>query len=288
MTCRPVFRGLLSTTKRWCICVAHRRCGKTVACVQKLFKGALESNLPDPRYGYVAPLYSQAKDVAWEYCRHYAKGLGGAINETELRVDLPNGARIRLYGADNPDRLRGIYLDGVVLDEFADMRPSVWGEVVRPMLSDRLGWATFIGTPKGHNEFWRLLQHAQGDEEWHWAVLKASETGLLSEKELIAARATMSDDRYEQEYECNFEAAIRGAIFASEMKKIRTDGRICALPLDPSEPVHTCWDIGKTDATAVWFFQAHGRMIHFVDYYENHHEGVAHYVQMLEDKRQER
>lgn len=288
MHCRPEFRGLLETDKRWAITVAHRRCGKTVACVQKLYKGAMECKRPDPRFAYLAPTYAQAKDAAWTYCKHYAAGLGATAHETELRIDLPNGARIRLYGADNPDRLRGIYLDGVVLDEFADMRPEVWGEVVRPMLSDRLGWATFIGTPKGHNEFYKLLQRAQKSEEWHWSILKASETGLLSDKELAAARSDMSDDRYEQEYECSFEAAIHGAIFASEMKKMRADGRICQLPLDPSEPVHTCWDIGKTDATAIWFFQAHGRMIHFVDYYENHHESVAHYVQVLEDKRRER
>jgi hypothetical protein len=79
-------------------------------------------------------------------------------NESELRVDLINGSMIRLYGADNPDALRGPYLDGVVLDEFADMKPEVWNEVVRPMLADRQGWATFIGTPKGKNEFWRLYE----------------------------------------------------------------------------------------------------------------------------------
>jgi hypothetical protein len=271
MHCRPEFRGLLETEKRWSITVAHRRAGKTVACVQKLFKGALECDKPDPRFAYVAPTYAQAKDAAWSYVKHYANGLGAVAHETELRVDLPNGARIRLYGADNPDRLRGIYLDGVVLDEFADMRPSVWGEVVRPMLSDRLGWASFIGTPKGQNEFWQLLEKARESDEWHWSILRASETGLLSAKELAAAKAD-----------------IQGAIFASEMKKMRAENRICQLPLDPSEPVHTCWDIGKTDATVIWFFQAHGRMIHFVDYCENHHESVAHYAQVLEDKRVDR
>ena len=85
-------------------------------------------------------------------------------NESELRVDLVNGSMIRLYGADNPDALRGPYLDGVVLDEFADMKPEVWHEVVRPMLADRRGWATFIGTPKGKNEFYRLYQNALKDD----------------------------------------------------------------------------------------------------------------------------
>src|SRR5262245_11669415 len=143
MMCRPAFQGLLQTSKRWCIALAHRRAGKTVACVQRLFKAGLETKLPDSRYAYVAPLYGQAKDVAWQYVTHYAQGLNATINQSELRVDLPNGSRIRLYGSDNPDRLRGLYLDGVILDEFADMRPSVWGEVIRPMLADRKGWACF-------------------------------------------------------------------------------------------------------------------------------------------------
>ena len=151
---RRQFQGFLSTDKRWSIAVAHRRAGKTVACIQKLTKGALECKLHEPRFAYVAPLYNQAKDIAWVYLRHYARKLGASINESELRVDLPGGARVRLYGADNPDRLRGMYLDGVVLDEYADMRPSVWGEIIRPMLADRAGWATFIGTQIGRAS-WR-------------------------------------------------------------------------------------------------------------------------------------
>src|SRR6201987_760824 len=108
---------------------------------------------PEGRYGFIFPQRNQARDTAWRYLRRYAEPLlATPPNESELRVDLVNGSMIRLYGADNPDALRGPYLDGVVLDEFADMKPEVWHEVVRPMLADRRGWATFIGTPKGKNE----------------------------------------------------------------------------------------------------------------------------------------
>jgi len=283
-----VFQGLLSTTKRWCICVAHRRCGKTVACVQKLFKGALESRLPDPRYGYVAPLYSQAKDVAWEYVKHYSRGLGGIVNETELRVDLPNGARIRLYGADNPDRLRGIYFDGVILDEFADMRPSVWGEVVRPMLADRQGWACFIGTPHGHNEFFEKWKEANASDDWYKVMLKASDTGILSEGELEDAKKTMSEDNYLQEFECSFEAAIQGALFKTQMRAMRDDKRLGKVPYDSSRPVNTFWDVGKTDSTAIWFHQNRGQMHHLVDYYEHSGEDIAFYAKILREKAERR
>ena len=125
MKCRRQFRGLLETDKRWSVGVAHRRAGKTVGCVQKLVKGALECQLPQPRFAYVAPLFSQAKDVAWEYVKSYARKLGASIHESELRADLPGNRRIRLYGADNPERLRGLYLDGVVLDEYAESAQSV-------------------------------------------------------------------------------------------------------------------------------------------------------------------
>ena len=289
MKCRRQFQGLLETDKRWAVGVAHRRCGKTVGCVQKLIKGALTCPLPKPRFAYVAPQYRQAKDVAWEYLKTYARQLSAVVNESELRADFPGGGRVRLYGADNPDALRGIYLDGTVLDEFSFMRPSIWGEVVRPMLADRRGWGTFIGTPLGHNAFFEKWNEA-GDnpEEWYRVMLKASETGLLSQAELTDARKTMSEDQYAQEFECSFEAAIQGAYFATQMKKLRAENRIGVVPLDPSRPVNTFWDIGKGDPTAIWFHQNHGQLHHLIDYYENSGEGVEFYARVLRDKQRDR
>jgi phage terminase large subunit len=269
------------------VAVAHRRAGKTVACVQKLIRGALKCPLPQPRFAYVAPLYTQAKDVAWEYTKSFALKLSAIPHETELRVDLPNGARIRLYGADNPDRLRGLYLDGVILDEYADMRPSVWGEVIRPMLTDRKGWGTFIGTPKGHNGFYQVWRDAQVDDGWFSVMLKASETGLLSPDELADARKSMSEDQYLQEFECSFEAAIQGAYFATQMRKAREEGRLGKVPIDPGRPVNTFWDIGKSDSTSIWFHQNRGQMHHLVDYYESSGEGVEFYAKVLRDKQLE-
>lgn len=269
---RRQFKELLTTTSRWSIAVAHRRAGKTVACVQKLVKAALECDKREGRFAYVAPLYNQAKDVAWLYLKHYARPLGGEINESELRVDLPGGARLRLYGADNPDRLRGIYLDGVVLDEYADMRPSVWGEIIRPMLADRQGWATFIGTPKGRNEFFQLWQLAQTSPDWFPLMLRASETGLLPTAELADARQSMTPEQYEQEFECSFEAAIVGAYYGKEIAQAEREGRIKAVPYEPALPVHTAWDLGKGANMAIWMFQISGGEVRVIDHIEGQHD----------------
>lgn len=283
---RRQFASLLTTDKRWTIAVCHRRAGKTVACVQKLIKAALECKRPDPRYAYVAPLYNQAKDVAWTYLKRFAVPLNASVNESELRIDLPGGARIRLYGADNPDRLRGLYLDGAVLDEYADMTPSVWGEIIRPMLADRQGWATFIGTPKGHNAFYTLWHNAQTDPDWYPFMLKASETGLIDGPELEDARRTMSEDQYAQEFECSFEAAIQGAYYGASLEAARNGNpkRIGFVAADPLMPLKAFWDIGVSDASVIWIAQWIGREIRVLDYYEAENQPLATHLNWLRSK----
>jgi phage terminase large subunit len=282
---RKQFQGFHDRTERWAILVAHRRAGKTVACINDLIARAIQTEKPEGRYAYVAPLFNQAKDIAWSYLKKYAQPLLAAPpNESELRVDLLNGARIRLYGADNPDRLRGLYLDGVVLDEYADMRPSVWGEIIRPMLTDRAGWAVFIGTPKGKNAFWDVWNNAGKDKAWFSVMLKASETGIIPEGELQAAAADMGRDQYRQEFECSFEAAIKGAFYAEELDRAERDNRICGIPIDRAVPVHTAWDLGVTDSTAIWFVQVVGRERRFIDYEEASGVGFDYYAKLLKDK----
>lgn len=266
---REVFKPYHRTPKRWRAIVAHRRAGKTFAIVNGLIRTALMCPLSEPRTAYMAPLRSQAKDVAWTYLKRFSAVIPGSLaNEAELRVDYPNGGRVRLYGADNPDALRGIYLDDCALDEFADMRPRMLPEVIRPALSDRRGSLTLIGTPRGHNEFYRMWQIAQHDPEWFGMMLRASETGLVDAQELASARAIMSPEQYEQEYECSFEAAILGAYWGREMSAAEADGRICDVPYDATQPVLTAWDIGMRDATAIWFFQPLYGGINVIDYFE--------------------
>jgi len=199
-------------------------------------------------------------------------------------VDFDNGARFRLYGGDNFNALRGLYMDYVCIDEFADFPASAYPNVIRPMTVDRKGKITIIGTPKGKNEFWEMWDAAQSDPQWFTAMYKASDTNLLDPDELEDAREMMGEDRYLQEFECSFEAAIVGAYYAQEMKQVTDSGRICAVPYDPGASVITSWDLGIGDSTAIFFAQYIGQEIHIIDYYEASGVGLDHYAKVLSDK----
>lgn len=281
---RRVFLPYHDRAQRWAAIVAHRRCGKTVGALNDQIKRAVTLNKPHGRYAYVAPYLSQAKEIAWDYLKRYAAPILVDKNEAELWVELVNGSRIRVHGADNPDRLRGGYLDGVILDEPADMRPGVWAEIIRPMLADRRGWATFIGTPKGKNEFWTICERARSDPDWFFAVLKASETGLLAPDELADARREMTPEQYAQEFECSFDAAIMGAYYGALIAQAEREGRVGSVAVDPALPVHTAWDLGIGDSTAIWLFQIAPGGLRIVDFIEDHGKALAHYVAELSAK----
>jgi hypothetical protein len=198
----------LASLKRFSVLIVHRRGGKTLAAVMKLIDSALKNQLPRARYAYIAPELKQAKAVAWDYLRHYALKLPrSSVNESELWVQLPNGARIRIYGADDPDSLRGLYFDGVVLDEVAQMKPHVWGEILLPSLSDRGGWCLFIGTPKGINLLSDVYFKAEANSEWFAKRYTISDTNALSQQELDTMRANMTDQQWRQEMLCDFDAS---------------------------------------------------------------------------------
>jgi len=205
---RAIFRDFHDSLKRFAIIVAHRRAGKTVAAIQHLVRAAMTCPLPLPRFAYIAPTYRQAKDIAWGYVMQTYHDLKdyATINESELRIDLPNGGRVRLYGADNPDSLRGLYFDGVVIDESALADPRLYTEILIPALADRKGWVVFIGTPKGQNWFYQKLQEAiKKPLLWFHKIIKASESGIFSAEELQDLRDSMSEAEYNQEFECSFE-----------------------------------------------------------------------------------
>lgn len=208
--------------KRFSVLVVHRRAGKTVLAVLTLIDAALrDSSKSDRRYGYIAPELKQAKGVSWDFLKRYALPIPGTkVNESELFVEFPNGSRIRLYGADLPDRLRGIYLDGVVLDEVAQMKPEVWGEVIRPALADRHGWALFIGTPKGVNLFSELYFSALRDPEWYAGLFPYEDTGALTTAEIEGMRAgpnCLTDAQFRQEMLCDFAAGAENQLMSLEL-----------------------------------------------------------------------
>jgi hypothetical protein len=253
--------------------------------VNELIKAAMKFKRGDGRFAYVAPFYSQAKNVAWDYLKRFSAPIPGIkINESELRIDYPNGARIKLYGADTPDSLRGLFFDGLVADEYGDWKPSVWGYVIRPALADRGGWAIIIGTPKGRNQFWELYQRAEVSDQWLAMTLRASETGLLPATEIEALRQELTEDAFRQEMECDFEAALPGAFYGKELWNARESGRITRVEWQPDLPVHTAWDIGYRDDTAIWFYQIAGGEIHAIDFHASNGRQINFYTELIASK----
>jgi phage terminase large subunit len=283
---RPLQREIHASLDkhRFSVAVCHRRFGKTVLAINHLLKEAIRCSRERPRYAYVGPTYRQAKAVAWDYLKHYAGVIPGVkFNEQELRCDIGE-RRIQIFGADNPDALRGMYFDGAVLDEYALMQGRVFTEVIRPALSDREGWALFIGTPNGKNSFKDIRDTAAEGNGWYLATYKASETNIIPEKELEAARKLMSEPEFKQEFECSFEASIRGAIYGNELDKAKEENRITNVPHVNDVKVYTFWDLGIGDSTAIWFLQAVNQELRFIDYYENSGEGLSHYIKKLSEK----
>jgi hypothetical protein len=265
--------------KRFAVVVAHRRMGKSVSAVNHLIRAAIENNKEAPRYAFIGPTYSQTKRVIWDYLLKFTQPLNATANIAELRVDFW-GRRIQLAGSDNPDSLRGQYFDGVVFDEFGDQNPKIWSEVVRPALSDRMGWALFLGTPKGNNHFKTLRDHASEHNDWALLEFRASETGLIPQTELDAAKSEMGDDKYLQEFECSFDSAIEGAYYGQLLNELPSE-RFHDIPVDGIAKTYAAWDLGIGDSTAIWVCQRVGLETRLIDFVENHGQGLDWYVNWL-------
>ncbi len=290
-TPRPLQAVLHAKLKRFNVIVCHRRWGKTVFSVNELIDKGLTNNWRHPQYAYIAPTYSQAERIAWQMLKNHTKDLPGVeYNEAKLRCTIPRPHKgdfvtIYLLGAENPDSIRGMYFDGVILDEFGTMDYRVWGEVVRPALVDRGGWAIFIGTPKGKNHFYDVWQTAIAStgSNWFQAVYKASTSGVLPPEEIQALRDEMTEDEFEQEMECSFIAALQGAYWGKEMSKAEDQQRIGVVPHDSALLVDTFWDLGVDDSTSIWFVQQSRLEIRVIDYYEVSGEGLPTFAKILKE-----
>jgi phage terminase large subunit len=285
-TPREAFKAFHQRTQRWAVLLCHRRTGKTVAAVHELVIRALYTTKHNPQYAYIAPFRSQAKKIAWKYLKDAVDGLAVEVRESDLMVTLPNGAEITLHGADNPDSLRGLYLDGVVIDEMADMRPSLWQEVILPALADRNGWAVVMGTAKGKgNKLFEFHDLAQTDQNWFSINVKASESRIIPDDELAILRAYMDEAQYMQEFENSFDAALVGAYYASTLKDVGERGGFKQfIPYDPNYPVLVAADIGYSDSTVMWFWQETPKGIKIIDCEAAHGQPLAYYFNMLRAK----
>lgn len=252
----------------------------------------------NPQYMYMAPFYGQAKRIAWDYLKEYTSAFPGRhVHEGELRIDiprmLPDGTRDRvrfmLMGADNPAALPGLYLDGVILDEFGVMMPSVWSKIIRPMLSDREGWAIFIGTLEGKNHFWDLYSEAGTKPGWYvspqW-MGDAYETNIIPIEELESARREMPPDEFDEQYR-SIPSGTKGAYYSDLMIQAEEaePSRITRVPYDPALKVEVFFDLGVADAMAVWVIQCLGdKEIRAIDYHEAEGEGLNYFSAYLQQR----
>ena len=263
---------------RFGVVLAHRRCGKTVAFVNHLIRGAVRCERSAPQLAYIAPNQKQARRIAWRYLKGYTARIPGRrVLEGELTIELPGEARLMVLGAENVHALRGLYLDGAVMDEFAQMRPEAWEEVIFPALLDRDGWALVGGTPMGENAFKELWDSALDSPDWTRVLLRHGDTHALSDAAIELARRTMSVARFRQEMECSFEAIIEGAYYGELMGTLTVGGRIGAVPYDPALGVTVAVDLGMADAFAASFIQeSPGGELRFIDFRQwSYYDGYA-------------
>jgi len=216
---------VLASLKRFSVIVVHRQAGKTELAIAKLVDAALRQ--PEGRFGYIAPLLKQAKGIAWDRLKAYARKIPHTdINESDLSVTFGNRSRIRLFGADNPDSLRGLVFHGLLLDEVAQFVLWLWGEVLLPTLSSTQGWAIFIGTPKGINLFSQTYYKALEDEDWFAARYSCHETNVFTSEEIGKIQREMTPAQFRQEMLCDFAATSDNVLIPLDLALAATHRHI--------------------------------------------------------------
>lgn len=285
----PVFEAFDNGIRRF-VMVWHRRAGKDKTAFNLMIREAATGRVGN--YWYVFPSFTEGKRALWDnvdsngmrvldHCP--PELLKKKPNEADLSLDFKNGSTLQIVGSKDPDSLRGPNPVGVVYSEFAEQSPAAW-QVVKPIVIENRGWVLFDFTPRGDNHAYDLLVEAQTDPEWFTSVLTVDDTGALDEKQLAEARKGSSEEFFRQEYYCDFEAGNEGSYYGRLLAAAKDAGKITSVQYDPALPVHTAWDLGVGDATAIWFFQVVGRERRYVDYYENSGEGLPHYVRWLQQR----
>jgi hypothetical protein len=283
-TPRKVFLPYHRRKQRFAAIVAHRRCGKTVAeineCIVRISR--VERSFPPPQAAYISPTFSQGKRNAWMYAKHYTRNIPGMkFLEAETTLVFPNDARLILAGSDNYGGLRGVYLDHASLDEYAIQDPRIWTEVIRASLSEYAGSATFIGSAYGRNHFYDIVHDFQDDPDWLIMTLKASQTGILTQKELELAKKAMPPEEYMQEYECSFDAAVKGTFFGAEIERAENERRIASVAHDTNANVLAAMDLGIGGGASVWVYQLVANNIHLLRFVQDKDQALPYYVDWL-------
>jgi hypothetical protein len=310
-------KKLHASYRRWAALVLHRRAGKTTAVLNHHQRAAMDDEwelarlrflLPEAPvahlkgllkhrvYWHVMPTLNQAKIVAWDMLKEFASPIPGVkVNNSELQVTYPNGNKLRLMGADDPDSLRGPALSGLSLDEYSQISGRVFGEILSKALGDHIGYCIFSGTIKGKDQLFDSYSKSKDDPEWYtvWQDVDrslATESGptitaltrAMEDDRKLVIKGIMTQGEYDQEWYLSPDAAIKGAIYVNEIMAARKAGRITRVPYDAALPVDTDWDLGIGDAMVCWFTQSlKSGEVRVIDYYENSGEAIPHYARML-------
>ena len=283
---RPLQLEFHNQAKRFNLLFTHRRFGKTVMGINHYIRDAMNNCKERPQYAYVHPFRNEAKDIAWDYLKHYTASLPGVkYNESDLNAILPNGAKFFLFGCDRkPNAGRGMYFDGVILDEAQLIRPGYFTKVILPALADRQGSVIITGTPEPASFLHEQLLKAETDSEWFAKIYSVNDTDVIPREELARMQRNMSPEEWAQEFLCSFDAGVQGGYYGKYITDAKESGRIADYAYNPDYPVWTAWDLGRTDSTVIWFFQKiQGKRV-FIDYYENSEEALPHYIKYVKAK----
>lgn len=276
----------------------HRRAGKDDVALHHTATQAMQHV---GNYWHMLPEQAQARKAIWNAVnKHTGKrrideafplAIRKRTLDQEMLIEFINGSIWQVVGSDNYNSLVGSPPVGVIFSEWALAKPEAWS-YLRPILAENGGWAMFITTPRGKNHAYNMYKGALGDSSWFAELLTADDTGVFTPEQLATERAELIREHgeavglalFNQEFNCSVDSAIVGAVFGEEMERAKQQGRIGEIPYRRELPVYTFWDLGFSDATAIWFGQIVGDYIHLIDYYEHSNKDLAHYVGVLNAK----
>jgi len=267
---RPVMRALIEEGVKRAVCVWHRRAGKDKTFLNLLAIKAMETM---GNYAYYFPTATLGRKALWDnidarsgmrVVDHLPPELVAKMNEQQMKITLVNGSTLQVLGTETLDVVGGNPV-GVIFSETAQHRPDAW-DYIRPILAENGGWALFNGTPRGKNWFYRLYDMARQNPEWFCQLLTVEDTGALTREDIEAERKSgMREEMIQQEFFCDWSAALPGSIYGRVIEKARRENRLAPMPVDGSNFVHTAWDLGGPRHTCVWYFQVIGREIRVID-----------------------
>jgi hypothetical protein len=280
------------------MCVWHRRSGKDKTWLNFTICRMMERK---GLYAHILPTYKQAKGIIWDgigadgfgFMEHFPPELVAGKNETELKVELANGSIYRLLGSDNTDQLVGMNPVGLVFSEYAIQDPTAWA-LLSPILVENQGWASFIFTPRGKNHAFDLWESNKNNPDWYCNLLNIEQTWrdaegegggpvmTLADVEREIASGNIDADTAKQEYYCDFAGTFAGSYYGTLITELHQKDQIRSIVYDPSLPVFTVWDLGRHDATAIWFVQSvRGFEYRIIDYYEEEGYPLDYHIRQV-------